>query len=324
MTFFKSCAAATVALTLLAVPAAAENYRLGLITPPPHQWTIHAEGAATEISEATDGRVELLIFPSGQLGNEAQMLQQLQTGAIDFAFLTVAEFANRDPNYGALLAPYLVEDIHQARSLLSGPAAQGLLEGMSRFGLVGLGWSTAGMRTVIMRDDINTVADLAGKKVRTVPNAPELDFWTMLGAAPTPMPLPALYDALANGQVDGAQLDHEGTWNTRLHTHTRTILDSRHAMFPMIAVASARKWETISEEDRAMIMDIISRNLDSIVTSYGELDDNYMAELEGTSARVMTVDRAWFGDAIDSFYTTWRERAPVLIELEAEVAGFAD
>jgi TRAP-type transport system periplasmic protein len=324
MRLFKTCSAVAVALALLIGPVAAENYRLGLITPPPHQWTIHAEEAANEIREATDGRVDILIFPSGQLGNEAQMLQQLQTGAIDFAFLTVAEFANRDPNYGAFLAPYLVENIDQARSLLSGPAAQSLLDGMSNFGLVGLGWSTAGMRTVIMRDDINTVADLAGKKVRTVPNAPELDFWSLLGAAPTPMPLPALYDALANGQVDGAQLDHEGTWNTRYYTHTRTILDSRHAMFPMIAVASARKWQTISEDDQAAIKEVMSQQLDSIVTSYGELDDRFMGELEGTPARVMTVDREWFGEAIDAFYDTWRERAPILVDLEAEAAGLTN
>ena len=68
------------ALSLLAAPASAEQYRLGLITPPPHQWTKTAQTIATEIAEATEGRVEILVMPSGQLGNEARMLQQLRPG----------------------------------------------------------------------------------------------------------------------------------------------------------------------------------------------------------------------------------------------------
>lgn len=324
MSSFKTFAIAAALALSTAMPVAAETFRLGLITPPPHQWTVHAEQAAAEIKAATDGRVDILIFPSGQLGSEAQMLQQLQTGALDFAFLTIGEFANRDANYGVFLAPYLVENIQDARTLLSGPAAQSLLDGVTKFGLHGLGWSSAGMRTVVMRGDIKSVADLAGKKIRTVPNAPELDFWTILGSAPTPMPLPALYDALANGQVDGAQLDHEGTWNTKYYDHAQTILDSRHAMFPMIAVASGRKWQAISDGDKAVIDEVIGEKLGSIITAYGELDDKYMNDLKGANVNVVTVDREWFGPAIDEFYESWRVKAPILKDFEAEAAAIAD
>ncbi len=301
--------------------SAAAQYRLGLITPPPHQWSVHAQKAADAIREKTEGRVEISLFPSGQLGSEAQMLQQLQTGALDFAFLTVGEFANRDPNYGVFLAPYLVSDIEGAKKVLGGATAGKLLADMNKFGVVGLGWSSAGMRTVVMRGTIATVADLAGKKIRTVPNAPELDFWTLIGATPTPMPLPALYDALANGQVDGAQLDHEGTWNTKYYDHAGTIIDSRHMMFPMVAVASGRKWQAISEEDRAVIQEIMTANFEAIIDTYGALDNKYMEELKTTPVTVMTVDRAWFGPAVDKWYEDWRVKAPVLVELEAEMAA---
>lgn len=313
--------AAGLALLLSGGMAAAEQYRLGLITPPSHQWSVHAQKAADAIKEKTEGRVEISLFPSGQLGSEAQMLQQLQTGALDFAFLTVGEFANRDPNYGIFLAPYLVSDIEGAKTVLGGATAGKLLADMNKFGLVGLGWSSAGMRTVVMRGTIANVGDLAGKKIRTVPNAPELDFWTLLGATPTPMPLPALYDALANGQVDGAQLDHEGTWNTKYYDHAGTIIDSRHMMFPMVAVASGRKWQAISEEDRAAIQEIMTANFTDIIDAYGALDNKYMEGLKTTPVPVVTVDRAWFGRAVDKWYEDWRVKAPLLVELEAELAS---
>ncbi|GAA6177690.1 TRAP transporter substrate-binding protein [Sulfitobacter pacificus] len=311
--FVLGCAAA-----MLPFGAQAEEYRLGLITPPPHQWTVSATEAAAEIKEKTEGRVDILIFPSGQLGNESQMLQQLQTGAMDFAFFTLGEFANRNPNYGIFLAPYLVDDVAGARELLKGPTAQTLLDEMSDFGLVGFGWGMAGMRIIVTGETVDTVENLAGKKIRTIPFAPELAFWEALGAAPTPMPLPALYDAFANGQVDGMQIDVEGTWNTKYYEHAQSIIVSNHMMFPMAAVGSGRKWQGISEADREVIDTVFARKLDELVARYGEIDAKYKAELEATDVSVKTVGRDWFGAAIDAWYTEWREKAPMLVALEAE------
>lgn len=321
MQHFKGAALAASILAMTAGSATAEQYRLGLITPPPHQWTVTATAAAEEIKDRTEGRVEILVFPSGQLGNEAQMLQQLQSGVMDFAFFTLGEFANRDPNYGIFLAPYIVKDVAGARELLKGKTATKLLEGMNNFGLVGLGWGMAGMRMIVTRGETKTVEDLKGKKIRTIPFAPELAFWEGLGAAPTPMPLPALYDAFANGQVDGMQIDVEGTWNSKYYDHAGSIVISDHMMFPMAAIASGRKWGTIAEADRAIVEEVFAARLDGLVAGYAGIDADYRAKLETTDVPVIQVGREWFGDAIDQWYARWREEAPLLTELEAEASG---
>ncbi|NMM43377.1 TRAP transporter substrate-binding protein [Rhodospirillaceae bacterium KN72] len=318
---FGAVAVGTLTTVLSLQTATADDYRVGLITPPPHKWTVTANEVAAEVKDKTGDSVNMLIFPSGQLGNEAAMLQQLQTGALDFAFLTLGEFANRDDNYGIFLAPYIVKDVAGARTLLKGSTATELLDGVSKFGVVGLGYGMAGMRQIVMRDKVETVADLAGKKVRTIPFKPELDFWTKIGATPTPMPLPALYDAFANGQVDGMQIDFEGTWNTKYYDHAGAIVESNHMMFPMIAVASARRWAAMSEDDRAVVTEVVKRHLDELVHSYAAIDADYLAKLKTTSVPVVTIDRNFFGSAIDDWYAEWRERAPMLKKLEAEAAG---
>ncbi|MEN9063156.1 TRAP transporter substrate-binding protein [Ponticoccus litoralis] len=312
------------ALALMAaLPAGAEDYRLGLITPPAHQWTQTAQAAAAEIAEATEGRVNILVMPSGQLGNEARMLQQLQTGAIDFAFLTAAEFANRDDDFGIFYAPFLAQDTETAARLLKGAVAQTLLDRMGAFGLRGLGWGMAGMRQVVTAAEVTAeggAAQLAGQRIRTVPLAPEMDFWSGLGAAPTPMPLPALFDAFANGQVDAMQIDHEGTWNAGYWRHAGTVIDSRHMIFPMAAVASARKWQAMAEGDRAVVQDIMARQIAGMVALYGEIDAASLAGLREAGVPVISVGRDWFGPAVDAWYAEWRQKAPLLEDLEREAA----
>ncbi|MFE3836156.1 TRAP transporter substrate-binding protein [Pseudogemmobacter sonorensis] len=323
MTSFKSLLGA-VALSLGALapeaPVHAQELRIGLITPPAHQWTKSAAHLAERLAEESGERLVLTVFSSGQLGNEAQLLQQLQAGALDMAFMTVGEFANRDAEFGALTAPYLVESAEQAAQLLEGPTATGLLDKALDLGVVGLGWGMAGMRIVLVSKPLGEDGTVAGRKMRTVPLAQELDFWSRAGAAPTPLPLPDLFDAYANGQIDGMQIDLEGTFNTRFHDYSAAVLDSEHMIFPMIAVVSARKWQTLTEEDRALIARLVAEETAAIRAAYPGIDADYRARLAEDGAPLVKAGPEIFGNAVETWYEEWRGRTPILTALEAEAA----
>lgn len=318
---FKRWAMALFSGLLMTVQAQAEELRIGLVTPPPHQWTISAQSLAEALKTETEGRLTLAVFPSGQLGNEAQMLQQLQSGALDMAFLTVGELANRDADFGALTAPYLVETAEQAALLLEGPTATALQEKLGALGLKGLGYGMAGMRIVLVSQPLGEGGTVAGRKMRVVPLAQELDFWTRAGAAPTPLPLPELFDAYTNGQIDGMQIDLEGTFNNRFHDYSAEVLDTEHMIFPMVAVVSARKWAGWSEEDRALISRLVDAETARIRAAYPQIDADYRAKLEAAGAPLRKVGPEVFGTAVEDWYAEWRVKTPLLLELEAEAAA---
>lgn len=307
----------------LALPyfAQARDLRLGIITPPSHQWSKSAEAVAGDLADGTAGRLKILVFPSGQLGTEAQMLQQLQGGALDFAFLAAGEVANRKADFAALFAPYLADSTSKARQLLTGPTATRMLDELSSVGLVGLGYGMAGLRQVLMRGKIVTRDDLAGRKIRVMPIEPERDFWRKVGAAPTPIPLPSLYDAFANGQVDGMQIDFENAWNVRYLDNAGTVIESNHMMLPMVVVASARNWRTLSTDDQALVRQIIGKRLGEMFEIYETLDRDYLQKIRTSGANVIRVDRRFFGSAIDDWYAEWRAKAPSLQSLEREASA---
>ncbi|MDH2328427.1 TRAP transporter substrate-binding protein [Cereibacter sp. SYSU M97828] len=303
-------------IAMLAAPAAAQDLRIGMVTPPPHQWTRSANALAEELATRSEGRMKLAVFPSGQLGSEAQMLQQLQAGALDFAFLTVGELANRNPDFGILVAPYLVDTAEDAAKLLEGPTAAALQDRLGALGLKGLGYGMAGMRIVLLSKPLD--GTVAGRKIRTVPLTQEMDFWTRAGAAPTPLPLPELFDAYANGQIDGMQLDLEGTWNNRFQDYSAVVLDTRHAIFPMFAVASARKWQTLPPEDRALIEELMTTETARIRAAYPAIDADYRAKLHEAGAPIVEAGPEIFGTAVQDWYAEWRQKTPLLAELEVE------
>lgn len=139
----KLAAGAALALAALsAAPAMAQTeLRIGMITPPSHLWSKAAEAMRADIAEASGGRLSLTAFPGGQLGNEAQMLQQLQTGALDMAFLTIAEISNRIPDFGAFYAPFLADDMAHAARIIRSDLAQEMLARLpAEAGVVGIGY----------------------------------------------------------------------------------------------------------------------------------------------------------------------------------------
>jgi len=315
---FARGALAAGAMILAAAPSVAEEFRLGLITPPPHVWTQAAIAFGEELSAATNGKYSVSVFPARQLGNEAQMLQQLQTGALDMAFMTVAEVSNRVPNLGAFYAPFLADDVaHQTRILRSDVAKDMLDVLPQEAGVVGVAYGSAGLRQIVTKGEIDSAEDLAGKKLRITPFDPILDFYNALGAAPTPMPLPAVYDALANGQVDAIDMDVELIVALKYYEHADTILISNHMMFPMVGLISARVFAGLPQEDRAVITELMAKHVDSTLDTYAAKEGPWTEELKGVGKTFTEVGPEFFGAAAATWEETWAAKAPSLSDLRA-------
>ena len=312
-------AVAAAALATASLTAQARDFRLGLITPPQHLWSTEAEAFAESLHERSGGEHSVSVYPAQQLGNEAQMVQQLQTGALDMAFLTIAEISNRIPDFGALYAPYLVDDVDHAARLLRSDTAAELLELMpAEVGLVGLGYGMVGMRQVLSRSPIENMDDMRGQRLRITPFEPIRDFYTATGAAPAPLPLLEVYDALANGQVDAIDMDFDSILILKFHEQARNLLISNHMMFPMVGVVSGRVWRELSAEDRELIETTMAEHLENVLAGFQQMDADQEAEIRGLDLNIVEADAEFFSEAIAEWEATWAEKAPMLEALREE------
>lgn len=312
-------AVAAAALAATSLTAQAREFRLGLITPPQHLWSTEAEAFAQSLHERSDGEHSVSVYPAQQLGNEAQMVQQLQTGALDMAFLTIAEISNRIPDFGALYAPYLVDGVDHAAALLRSDTAAELFELMpAEVGLVGLGYGMVGMRQVLSRSPIESQADMRGQRLRITPFEPIRDFYTATGAAPAPMPLLEVYDALANGQVDAIDMDFDSILILKFYEQANNLLISNHMMFPMVGVVSGRVWRELSAEDRELIETTMAEHLENVLAGFQAMDAAQEEEIRQLDLNIVEADAEFFSEAIAEWEATWAEKAPMLEALREE------
>src|SRR6056297_26957 len=71
------------------------------------------------VEEKTSGRIEVQIFPAGQLGNENEMLEQFKLGTLELTISGRCEQSN--PKLAALGLPFLFRDYSHVEKVLYGP-----------------------------------------------------------------------------------------------------------------------------------------------------------------------------------------------------------
>jgi TRAP-type transport system periplasmic protein len=296
--------------------AQSREFRLGVITPPNHPWNNAALKVGETLKAETNGRLSLTVFHAGQLGNEGAMMQQLQSGALDMAFIQAAELGSRVPAIAAINAPYVVRSTEAVAKLVRHPVALGLFDYLPKeTGTIGLGWGITSIRAVFSAKEISSITDLKGMKLRINPTPAFRDFYQILGAAPTPIPTPQVFDAMANGQVDGLEADLDFSWNQRFDRVSKTILRMNAVHMPMVALVSGRVWTTLPAADRELISKVTRAALDSEID---EIVANQPGLLENFSKQPVKIVVSDVKDAepvIAEYDKIWLPKAPVLPEL---------
>lgn len=237
--------------------AYAQTLKLGHITPPSHVWHQVAEKMDTALQAKSGGKMKLNISPLGKLGNEAQMINLLQSGAMPIGILTVGAISNREDAFLAWSLPYLFDDVEHATAAVQTPAAQEMLKSLENHGMIGMGYGFAGMRHVLSITPIASVDDLKNKKVRSFPNSVYQDFWTTIGAAPTAMPLPEVAPALTTNLLDAVDIDLDALVGMKFHQQAPYLTLTNHMAFPSVIVVSKKYWDKLSAEEQKILAEAI-------------------------------------------------------------------
>ena len=184
---------------------------------------------------AADGladKIKVDFFPNNQLGQEIDVVNSVSLGVIDLMVTGTSIWANVVPLIGMLDLGYLFESFPQQTKALDAGAAKPL-EAALRSGANTqiIGWAyNFGARSVLCKSPIHTPADLAGKRIRTLPNKIITECLRLMGAAATPLAFGEIYTALQAGVLDGLEHDPPTILASKFY-ETAKILFAHRAQF---------------------------------------------------------------------------------------------
>ena len=187
--------------------------RLGHVQATTHPYHLGAEAFAERVSELTNGKITVDIYPSSQLGGEIDMIESAQMGNLDMAIVGTCNLTNFDPTFGVFDFPFIFESREHALKVCESEYGVEKLERLKDFGLVGLGYFDNGFFDVMNnKQDVTKPSDLKGLNIRIVQNPIYAAAFAACGANPVPMAPAEVYTALQNGTVDGNCLSINGIY----------------------------------------------------------------------------------------------------------------
>ncbi len=192
---------------------------------------VFADNFRERAEAATAGAVTVRLFPSGTLGQEREVVQQLQEGLVDFMVSGTAIWGSVAPRLQVFDFPFLWRDWAHVHRIVDGPAgeqAADYLDGALRVRPIAWG-DSFGFRQVITRSrEVREAGALAGLKIRTIQSPIYVKAVQLMGGSPTPMAFGEVYTSLQTGVIDGFEHDASTTYQQHFYEVARYMARTRH------------------------------------------------------------------------------------------------
>lgn len=227
----------------------------------------HTEGIGTPITNAFDawakalneksgGRIEAQHFPAAQLGGLAEALEGSRIGTIQVTTAGPDSEESIAPEIAAFGgAPgFIYKNEAHVDAVLQGPLGQKCSDiARAKTGVEFVAYGETGFRHILSKAPVTNLADLKGVKIRVPQLRIWVDFWTLLGCAPTPLPYSEQYSALSTGIIDAIDSDVFSVVGFKFHEQAKNLTLTGHWFLPKAIRVNAAWLDSLPEDLRTLV-----------------------------------------------------------------------
>lgn len=293
-----------------------KELRLALNQTEQHPSYIALDELGQRLSDATDGRWGIDVYPNETLGAQAESLQLVSDGSVDMAIVSGTQLENLNEDFVVFNLPTVFESVEHQMSVMADPEITGELFTSLEDGngITVIGGFTQGARSMYTKDSpVETPADMAGRKIRVQESELFLSLIEALGGSPTPMAYGEVYTALQSGVIDGAE-NNEVSYFTQKHFEVAPFFsNTRHLIGIDYLIINSGTLAQMSEEDRAAFDEEWTAAWQHHTDLWNEATEEAIAGAEAGGATFVDVDTEAFAEAlapiVDRFLETDAQRA---------------
>jgi tripartite ATP-independent transporter DctP family solute receptor len=227
------------------------------VQPPGYPTVAATENLGKKLSEATQGRLSVQMYPSMQLGGEKETIEQTQIGAIQMSRVSVGTMGPIVDDINVINMPFLFKNTAHAEKMMDGQIGQELLDKISaspNANLVALCWMDAGARSLYnSKHPVKSIEDIKGLKFRVIGNPIFIDMMNSLGGNGVAMGYDQVFSALQTGVIDGAENNPPSYVFSNHYTAAKYFSLTEHLVIPEVLLFSKRAWSNLSADDQNLL-----------------------------------------------------------------------
>ncbi len=307
--------AGAAALPLVAIrtrPAhAAEfTYKFANNLPAIHPLNVRAMEAAARVKQATDGRVEINVFPNNQLGSDTDVLSQLRSGAVEFFTLSGLILATLVPAASINGVGFAFKDYNQVWAAMDGKLGAYVRTEIGKRGLLAMDriWDNGYRQTTTSTKPITAPEDFRGLKIRVPVSPLWTSMFTALGAAPASINISEVYSALQTRIVDGQENPLAVIETTKFYEVQKYCSMTNHMWDGYWFLANRRAWDKLPPAAQEIVARELNRSAMDERTDVAALNSGLRGKLQSGGMAFNDLDPAPFRDTLKraGFFKEWQ------------------
>ena len=243
------------------------------------------------VEEKTAGRIRVKVYYSGQLGEETNVLEQVQFGGVDFARVSLASLGHHSSAVRMVTLPYLITNSDQMRRIAEGKINAEIKEDLLKEKIVCLTWFDGGARVFYnTRREIRGVDDYHGLKISIQRSSHMVELYNYMGAFVVPISPHEQYRALQSGLIDGVD---DSMANYYIHRHyevAKHLLYDSQSRIPEVVVASRVTMMQLPRQDQEIIVWAAHESMKIQAQAWAEMEKDLFGKLREMGVLIHYVD----------------------------------
>lgn len=293
------------ALCAVSASAASDEIvlKIGISTNEQDPRAIGALQFADEIAEKTNGAVKAELYPSGQLGGDADLINSLvlDSGTVDVIITDNSNFATLVPNMGISALPFLFNGFEDAWEFCDGEIEAAAEADLVANNIRVLAHYDNGFRCVTnSKAPVESPDDMKGMLIRTPENPVIMATMTALGANPQPLAFNELYQALQQGTYDAQENPIPVIYNNKLYEVQPYLSVTNHIYSGMCFAIAESVWQQLTPEQQEIVAAAAQASAEADRELNKQQTNDFVANLEAEGMKVNYPDLAPFAAATKS------------------------
>ena len=253
-------ALAAAAALVLAGPTHAQvrehTIKFATQNPNGHPIVLGMQKFAEIVAAKSGGKIKVNLYPGGVLGGDAPNVSAIQGGTLEMASMNSGILASQVKEFAVFDFPFMFASPKEADAVCDGPFGQMMNAKLTDKGIVGLAYWELGFRNITnSKHPITKVDDIAGLKLRVIPNAINVDWVSALGANPTPMAFPEVYAGLEQKAIDGQENPFTVIDANKFYEVQKYLAITNHQYNPQSIIISKKFWDALTNDERKILQD---------------------------------------------------------------------